>query len=80
MSQPTATKVLEPLFWILQPSRLAEVTGQAGPFYSYRVIAGGFANGQINKRFLDIQVEEGWARITHNPLEAYAWQCLLEAE
>jgi hypothetical protein len=66
--------------WILQLSRISEVTGESELFYQYRVLSGRTGVGRINKIYLKRQIEIGRAEIITNPLEAYAWEVMIREE
>lgn len=68
--------------WILTPGGLKETTGEDSIFYTYRFIAGSLkgCKGAVNKRLLSHVCRNGYQKIITNPLEAYAWECLINAE
>lgn len=65
--------------WILAPDSLREITRESEISYTYRFIAGSLNGciGVVSKRFLSYACELGYQEIITNPLEAYAWECVI---
>lgn len=68
--------------WILCQGCLKEITGEDETFFLYEIIAGNNTGGigAVNKRLLKHVCQNGIQKIINNPLEAYAWECVIKSD